>query len=99
MFEKLNHLYEWFDNLNIKMMHAWFLACIAIGYVAWAAPLALQSLVLVAGKVWIGALVGYWLDKAVFSYARPDHASPIIAWMFRRCAVMSAFILGFALGV
>ncbi len=79
--------------LTVKLLHAWVLGFLAIGYVGYAAPLALQSLVLVAAKVWLGALMGYFLGRAVFPNDGTD------ATRFCRVAVMAAAVVGMSLGV
>lgn len=79
--------------LTVKLLHAWVLGFLAVGYVGYAAPLALQSLVLVAAKVWLGALMGFSIDKAVFP-KELTHAA-----YARRAGVIAACVLGMALGV
>lgn len=86
--------------LTVKLLHAWILGFLAIGYVGYAAPLALQSLVLVAAKVWLGALMGFSIDKAVFGKERPENSEAThAAWMARRAGVIAACVLGMSLGV
>ena len=85
--------------LTATLLHAWVLGFLAVCYVAWSAPLALESLVLVAAKVWFGALIGFRTDSAVFSYAQPSAEAPNGAWMARQAGVIAACVLGLALGV
>lgn len=85
--------------LTATLLHAWVLGFLALCYVAWAAPLALESLVLVAAKVWSGALIGFGIDRAVFGFAAPDLENPNAAWMARRAGVIAACVLAVALGV
>jgi hypothetical protein len=82
-----------------RLKHAWVLGIVAFVYVAIVAPAALQSMVLVASKVWFGAIMGYWIDRATFDYARPDPDNIRDTWMFRRVAIQAAAILALALGV
>ena len=90
------HLAAW---RTVKLKHAWVLGFIMVLYVAWTAPVALQSMALVSAKVWFGALSGYWIDKALFDYARPDGEDPVEDWMYRRAIIVAACILGLAMGV
>jgi hypothetical protein len=87
------------DLYSVKLLHAWVLGFLCVVYVAWAAPVALQSLVLVAAKCWIGALSGYFADKSMFPYARPSVDEPFSPWMYRRVGLMAAFIVGMTLGI
>lgn len=81
------------------LKHAWILGLLSLGYVAWVAPVALQSMALVASKVWFGAVIGYWVDRALFDYARPGDDDINDGWMYRRTAVVAACILGLSLGI
>ena len=52
-------------------------------------------------KLSIGAYLGYWIDRTVFRYARPDRvpsAQAPMAWL-RRAVVMSAVVIALGLGV
>lgn len=82
-----------------KMLHVWVLGALALAYLAVFAPTALESMILVSGKVWVGALSGYGIDKALFDYARPDDDAPNPDWMLRRALVVAACVLGLAVGV
>lgn len=84
---------------NARLKHAWILGLLSLAYVAWAAPVALQSMALVASKVWFGAVMGYWIDRAIFDYARPGDDDVNDGWMYRRAAIVTGCILGLALGV
>lgn len=103
---KLDELRDFLLLRKVKLLHAWILAFAAVTYIALAAPLALQSLVLVLAKVWIGALVGYSADRAVFSRYDPTlpdpgqrFGMPGAAWEFRRMGLIGFGMLSVALGV
>lgn len=52
----------------------------------------------------LGGVVGYWLDRSIFYYARPDdlmgetHDSRFCFAMQRRALIVAACILGVSLG-
>jgi hypothetical protein len=52
----------------------------------------------------LGGVLGYWLDRSIFYYARPDdlmvepHDSRFCFAMQRRALIVSACILGVSLG-
>lgn len=52
-------------------------------------------------KLSLGAYLGYWIDRTVFRYARPDRvpaAQAPMAWL-RRAIVMGAVVVALGLGV
>jgi hypothetical protein len=78
---------------------------IAIGYFApQQLPVSLYKLSLIATAAWMG----YWLDRSLFPYARPgetiDQATGphmltfVAAAMLRRAIIISAAMIGVALG-
>jgi hypothetical protein len=81
------------------LKHAYLLGLLSLAYVAWVAPVALQSMALVASKVWGGACMGYWVDRAIFDYARPGDDELHDAWMYRRAFLVGCCVLGLSLGV
>lgn len=84
---------------NAKLKHAWALGLLSLAYVAWVAPVALQSMALLASKLWLGCVAGFWIDRALFDYARPDDDEMHDGWMFRRAAIVCAAMLGMTIGV
>ncbi|MHA7915514.1 putative holin [Alloalcanivorax xenomutans] len=58
-----------------------------------------------ASLVTMGAVLGYWIDRTLFPYARPHtfargtQAVPCAAAMVRRALVVLACILGLTLGL
>lgn len=50
----------------------------------------------------LGGVVGYWIDRGLFPYARPDKLSGVAimysAAMLRRSVIVGAAILGVSLG-
>jgi len=75
---------------TVKLLHAWVLGFIALGYVGAVAPLALQSLVLVAAKVWAGILMGHAAGKALYG----EEANPLPYKTYVVCVVVLAMALG-----
>lgn len=75
------------------------LLCVLV--VAVIAPHQVGVLVWSLTKVTAGAYAGYWIDRSIFPYARPDRVPPAqapIAWL-RRAIVMGSVIIGLASGV
>lgn len=65
-------------------------------------PEQLQVVLYKAGLVTLGAVLGYWLDRALFPLARPTECADrllVIAAMLRRALVAMACILGLTLGL
>lgn len=61
-------------------------------------PVILLKVTLVA----IGATVGYWIDRALYPYARPHEANagkPSTSAMLRRAIIVGAVILSISLGL
>ncbi len=87
------------NHLSITMLHAYLLGCAGIAYIALAAPLALETVILVAVKTWAGAIIGFWLDKAVFGFAAPVAEQAYAPWMNRRAGLMIGGMFAMALGV
>lgn len=80
----------------------WLLATLLCALVvAIIAPHQLGVLVWSLTKITAGAYAGYWIDRSIFHYARPDMLPPAqqpFAWL-RRAVVVGAVILGLASGV
>lgn len=82
-------------------MSEWLLICFA--FYALAITVTHPYLQFAAGKFGAasgGAYAGYWCDRLLFYYARPDHGParnrPLRE--LRRAIVMAAFVLGATLG-
>ncbi|SDA18164.1 Putative 2/3 transmembrane domain holin [Pseudomonas sp. NFPP10] len=72
------------------------LLCLAL-----VAPTKMVVVLYKAGLVTLGGVLGYWIDRALFPYARPDQVLPgdrALAGM-RRALVVLACILGLTLGL
>lgn len=72
---------------------------LAIGVIApHQLPVTLYKLSLVS----LAAVVGYWIDRSLFHYARPDDlsltADQVSAAFIRRALVVAACIVGVSLG-
>lgn len=72
------------------------LLCLAI-----IAPTKLSVVLYKCGLVTVGGVLGYWIDRALFPYARPDQvnqsAQPLAG--IRRAIVVLACVLGLTLGL
>lgn len=72
------------------------LLCLAI-----IAPVKLPVVLYKCGLVTVGGVLGYWIDRALFPYARPDQvpADQRCLAGVRRALVVLACILGLTLGL
>lgn len=72
------------------------MACLAI-----VAPTKLPVVLYKCGLVTLGGVLGYWIDRALFPYARPNQVGPYDRPMagIRRALVVLACILGLTLGL
>lgn len=84
------------------MPRLFYLLLITIGLTLAVGLLAPQQLGVTLYKislVSLAAVVGYWIDRAVFPYARPDRAAGCKNTpQLRRSILMSAVIIAVALG-
>jgi hypothetical protein len=65
------------------------------------APHQLGLLAWALSKLSLGAYLGYWVDRSLFPYARPDRMldnSPDLA-MLRRALIVSACVIALGMGV
>ena len=82
-----------------RLKVAWALAILLVGYVAFTATVALQSIALVGAKLVIGAIGGMWIDRGLFPYSRPAENAPHMPWQYRRTAIVCAAMIGMAVGI
>jgi len=98
--------YNLLDKLRIG---PWLiLAIITTVVVAWLYPHQLGVLLWSLTKLCWGAYLGYWIDRSIFPYARPDAFNPDrdpkdrTLWellMLRRALIIAAALLALGLGV
>lgn len=88
--------------MKIPRMSLWlFIAAALLAAIAWAAP---QNIPVVGYKLALatsGAVLGYWIDRGIFPYARPDKIEPDAGQVaqIRRALVVSAVVIGITLGL
>jgi len=87
------------------MFRAWpwlLVAVLTLVAMLLALPQQAPGLVWNVGKVTLGIWIGYWADRTLFPYARPDQPreglSPNTA-MLRRAILVAAVVIGLGLGV
>ncbi len=90
-----------FEN-RLPRLFLWILITIALTLaVAYLAPYQLTVTLYKISLVSLAAVLGYWIDRAVFPYARP-HDLPQGNYrnisMMRRVILMAAIIIAIALG-
>ena len=85
-------------NQRAPRLWGWALITLALLVAVWALapqqlPLSLYKLSLVA----LAAMVGYWLDRSLFPYARPDKFEFESVNLFAACMLRRSIIVGFAM--
>lgn len=93
----------------MKLRMGWFLLFLVCSgaYITYAAPQQIPVTVWKLTIVTLGGLVGYWLDRHLFPYARPHtflqepvfHRHAFCMAMLRRAIIVGASIIAFALAV
>ena len=78
-----------------------FFTVLLILAIAWLSPPQLPVMLYKVAMVTMGAVLGYWIDRALFPYARPhkckDWAYSLT--MLRRALIVLACVLGMTLGL
>ncbi len=100
--------------MSIPRMFWWLLiAALLLVFVGVIAPQQLPVTLSKLSLVSVGGVVGYWIDREIFPYARPDKFLPLsdrsprdpgrdllaAACMLRRALVVGATMLGVTLGL
>lgn len=83
-------------------MTDWSLITVAlIAVLAIVAPTKLPVILYKSGLVTLGGVLGYWIDRGLFPYARPNHVDRAQRAMagIRRAIVVMACVLGLTLGL
>jgi hypothetical protein len=104
MFQRIvTNIYE--AIINARMLSWLFTSLILTGFVYYVAPHQLETTVYKLSLITTAAWLGYWIDRSLFPYARPDHlyeSSINVRDMnqaaLRRAIIISACIIGAALG-
>lgn len=85
---------------KIKLKHVWVLTTICIAYIlwrqGWPSP-ALESIMLKAIHVWMGALIGFGIDTVHFYFDKPRSIDATPQNQYRRTAFMVAGMLAASL--
>lgn len=88
----------------MKPMRMWqwiVLTVVLLAAIAWTAPQQLPVMLYKVAQVTLFAVLGYWIDRTVFYYSRPDKvmlAQQGWAWL-RRAIVIGCVVLAGALGL
>ena len=81
-------------------MKVWYLIAIVCSAATWHYfPHLMGNLLFKANVLSLAAIGGFWIDRSLFPYARPDEDTIIPAWMYRRALIVSATMLAFSLAV
>lgn len=88
---------------KIRMLDWLVIAVLLAAAIAWLAPHQLPVTLYKLSLIAAGAAVGYWIDRSLFPYARPDAdwveaGIETAAAMLRRAIIVAACIVGVALG-
>lgn len=82
----------------------WWLASAAgVGVLAWVAPHQLSVLAWIVTQLAVGAMAGYWIDRALFPHARPGDvdgdAVEARHARYRRAGLIAAGAIGATVGL
>jgi len=88
--------------MKIRMLD-WLIASLVLALSIWLlAPHQLGVTLYKLSLVSLAAVVGYWIDRSLFPYARPDELTltdhQVAAAFLRRALVVGACIVGVSLG-
>lgn len=84
-------------------MTSWSLITLGLmAGVALVSPEQLQVVLYKSGLVTLGAVLAYWIDRALFPYARPHDCAGtlmVVGAQMRRALIVLACVLGLTLGL
>ncbi len=85
---------------GIKLKHVWFFTIACVIYIiarqGWPSP-ALESIMVKAVEVWMGALIGFGIDSVHYYFAKPSEHDSTPVNMYRRTALIIAGMVAFSL--
>ncbi|MDR9944725.1 putative holin [Enterobacter sichuanensis] len=91
---------------NFPRLSGWLLSSIALfAIIGWTSPAQIPVTIYKLSLISLSAVLGYWLDRSLFPWARPDSFCPwkeplcCSAAMIRRAIIVAAICLGVALGL
>lgn len=93
--------------MKAPRLFSFYIATAVLVGIIWAlAPQQLPVTIYKLSLITLAGLVGYWLDRSLFPYARPDvfvashvNDTRFSAAMIRRALIVGSTILGVSLGV
>lgn len=89
-------------KLSLPRLSCWLLITVVVTFlIGLLAPQQLPVTLYKLSLVCLAAVLGYWIDRSVFPYARPHEAltkSYCHFYQVRRAILMAAVILAIALG-
>lgn len=87
---------------NFRMLDWFVITSLLVGLVALTAPVQLKVLVFKVAQVSLSGWVGYWFDRGIAPYARPDSdrltSQERSAAGLRRAIIIAAAMIAGALG-
>jgi hypothetical protein len=86
---------------ELRMAECIVLAALSLLLIAYVSPQQITVVIYKVSLVSLFALIGFRIDRMIFSYARPDRVIPALApaaWI-RRAIIVAASIIGGTLGV
>lgn len=101
----LNNLKSLWPGTRMPRMTGWLLiTLILIGVIAVLKPENLMLSLYKLSLITMAAVIGYWIDRSLFPYARPDDMTltdPLerAAAMLRRAIIVGCAMLGVSLGM
>ncbi|HHC4736200.1 TPA: putative holin [Escherichia albertii] len=93
-------------KITFPRLSGWLAAAIAlIALISWTSSAQIPVVIYKLSLVSLSAVLGYWLDRSLFPWARPDFFCPwkeprcYAAAMIRRAIIVAAVCLSVALGL
>lgn len=90
---------------KLPRMSDWlFVTVLLVGLIAWISPQQLPVSLYKLSLITMSAVVGYWIDRSLFPYARPDEvrltdSTERAAAMLRRAMIVGCAMLSVSLGL
>ncbi|ELV2836666.1 putative holin [Enterobacter cloacae] len=91
---------------TIPRLSGWLISSVLLfALIGWTSPAQIPVAIYKLSLVSLSAVVGYWLDRSLFPWARPDSFCPweeslcCAAAMIRRAILVAATCLAVALGL
>lgn len=94
------------NKITVPRLFVWLItAILLLALISWTSSAQVPVIIYKLSLVSLSAVLGYWLDRSLFPWARPDSFCPweeslcCAAAMIRRAIIVAAICLSVALGL